>query len=42
VRYLLTDEDISKVLDKENQSDVFSLESDDFSLDTSEEDSDSE
>ena len=37
---LLTDYDISKVLDIENESDVFSEESDDFWFDTSEEDSD--
>jgi hypothetical protein len=37
-----TDEDISNVLDKEDESDVFSEESDDFLFDTSEEDSDSE
>jgi hypothetical protein len=36
-----TDEDIY-VLDKEDESDVFSEESDDFLFDTSEEDSDSE
>jgi len=36
---LLTDEDISKVLDIEDVSDVFSEESDDFWFDTSEEDS---
>jgi hypothetical protein len=36
-----TDEDIS-VLDKEDESDAFSDESDDFLFDTSEEDSDSE
>jgi hypothetical protein len=35
----LTDEDISKVLDIEDESDVFSEESDDFWFDTSEEDS---
>jgi hypothetical protein len=38
---LLTEEDISKVLDKGVESDVFSEESDDFWFDTSEEDSDS-
>jgi len=37
---LLTDDDISKVLDTEDESDVFSDESDDFWFDTSEEDSD--
>jgi len=37
---LLTDDDISKVLDIEDESDVFSEESDDFWFDTSEEDSD--
>jgi len=37
---LLTDDDISKVLDTEDESDVFSEESDDFWFDTSEEDSD--
>jgi len=37
---LLTDEDISKDLDTEDESDVFSEESDDFWFDTSEEDSD--
>jgi hypothetical protein len=37
-----TDEDISNVLDKEDESDVFSEESDDFLFDASEEDSDSE
>jgi hypothetical protein len=37
---LLTDEDISKVLDTEDESDVFSEESDNFWFDTSEEDSD--
>jgi hypothetical protein len=36
---LLTDEEISKVLDIEEESDVFSEESDDFWFDTSEEDS---
>jgi len=36
----LTDEDISKVLDGEDESDIFSGESDDFWFDTSEEDSD--
>jgi hypothetical protein len=35
---LLTEEDISKVLDKKYKSYVFSEESDDFWLDTSEED----
>jgi len=39
---LLTDEDISKVLDIEDESDVFSEESDDFWFDTSEEDSESD
>jgi len=37
---LLTDYDIAKVLDIEDESDVFSEESDDFWFDTSEEDSD--
>jgi hypothetical protein len=37
---LLTDEDISTVLDIEGESDVFSEESDDFWFDTSEQDSD--
>jgi len=37
---LLTDEDIAKVLDTEDESDVFYEESDDFWFDTSEEDSD--
>jgi len=37
---LLTDDDISKVLEIEDESDVFSEESDDFWFDTSEEDSD--
>jgi len=37
---LLTDDDISKVLDIEDERDVFSEESDDFWFDTSEEDSD--
>jgi len=37
---LLTDDDISKVLDIEDKSDVFSEESDDLWFDTSEEDSD--
>jgi hypothetical protein len=32
---LLTEEDISKVLDKEDESDVFSEESEDFWFDTS-------
>ena len=36
---LLTDEDIYRVLDIEDESDVFSKESDDFWFDTSEEDS---
>jgi hypothetical protein len=36
---LLTDKDISKVLDTEEESNVFSEESDDFWFDTSEEDS---
>jgi hypothetical protein len=39
-RNLLTDEDISKVLDIEDESDVFSEKSDDFLFDTSEEDTD--
>ena len=34
---LLTDDDISKVLDTEDESDVLSEESDDFWFDTSEE-----
>jgi hypothetical protein len=38
---LLAEEDISKVLDKEDESDISSEESDDFWFDTSEEDSDS-
>jgi hypothetical protein len=38
-RDLLTEEDISKVLDKEAESEVFSEESDEFSSDTSEKDS---
>ena len=33
MRVLLTEEDISKVLDKEDESDIFSEESDDFSFD---------
>jgi len=37
---LLTDDDISKVLDTEDESDVFSEESDDFWFDTSEQDTD--
>jgi len=37
---LLTDDDISKFLDIEDESDVFSEESDYFWFDTSEEDSD--
>jgi hypothetical protein len=37
---LLTDEDMSKVLDTEDESDIFSEESYDFWFDTSEEDSD--
>jgi len=37
---LLTDDDISKVLDIEDESDMFSEESDDFWFDTSEVDSD--
>ena len=36
---LMTDDDISKVLDIEDESDVISEESDDFWFDTSEEDS---
>jgi hypothetical protein len=36
---LLTDEDISKVLDTEEESEVFSEKSDDFCFDTSEENS---
>jgi hypothetical protein len=38
-RDLLTEEDIYRVLDIEDESDVFSEESDDFWFDTSEEDS---
>ena len=41
-RDLLKEEDISEVLNKEDESDVFSEQSDDFSIDTSEEDSESE
>ncbi len=41
-RDLLTEEDISEGLDKEDESDVFSEESDDFLFATSEEDSESE
>jgi len=37
-----TDEDISNALDKEEESDVFSEESDDFLFDTSDEDSECE
>jgi len=37
---LLTDDDISKVLDNEDENDIFCEESDDFWFDTSEEDSD--
>jgi len=37
---LLTDDDISKVLDNEDESDIFSEKSDDFWFDTSEEHSD--
>jgi len=37
---LLTDEDISRVLDTKDERDVLSEESDDFRFDTSEEDSD--
>jgi len=37
-----TDEDISNILDKEDESDLFSEESDNFLFDTSEEDSDSD
>jgi len=37
-----TGKDISNVLDKEDESDAFAEESDDFLFDTSEEDSDSE
>jgi hypothetical protein len=37
---VLTDDDISKVLDTEDETDVFSEESDDFWFDTIEEDSD--
>jgi hypothetical protein len=37
-----TDKDISNILDKEDESDVFSEESDDFLFDTSEGDSDSD
>jgi hypothetical protein len=39
---VLTEENISKVLDEEDESDVFSEDSDDFSFDTCEEDPDSE
>jgi hypothetical protein len=39
---LLTEEDTSKVLNKVDESDVFSEKSDNFLFDTSEEDSDSE
>jgi hypothetical protein len=39
---VLTEENISKVLDKEDESDMFSEDSDDFSFDTCEEDSESE
>jgi len=39
MKNLLTEEDISKVLDIEDVSDVFSEESDDFWFDTSEVDS---
>ena len=39
MKNLLTDEDISRVLDTEDDIDVFSEESDDFWFDTSEEDS---
>jgi len=39
---LPTDEDIYRVLDTEDESDVFSEESDDFWFDTSEEETDSE
>jgi hypothetical protein len=35
---LLTEEDISKVLDKEDKSDIFCKECDDFWFDTREED----
>ena len=38
MKNLLTDEDISRVLDIEDDIDVFSEESDDFWFDTSEED----
>jgi hypothetical protein len=41
-RNLLRDEDISKVLDIEDKSDIFSEESDDFWFDTSEEGTDSD
>jgi hypothetical protein len=37
-----TDKDISNILDKEDESDVFSEESDDFLFATSDEDSDSD
>jgi hypothetical protein len=40
IKDLLTDEDISKVLDTEDESDIFFEESDDFWFDTSEKDSD--
>jgi hypothetical protein len=39
---LLTDKDIYRILDIEDESDVFCEESDDFWFDTSEEDTDSE
>jgi hypothetical protein len=39
IEELLTDRDISKDLDTEDESDVFSEESDEFWFDTSEEDS---
>ena len=38
---LLTEEDIYRVLDKEEESDVFCAESDNFCFDTSEENTDS-
>ena len=38
IKGLLTDEDIHRVLDTEDESDVFSEGSDDFLFDTSEED----
>jgi hypothetical protein len=40
--YVLTEENISKVLNEEHESDIFSEDCDDFSFDTCEEDADSE